>query len=291
MKNVILIFILIITTSSLAKNEKLIFSRTFNLRYPYYLVKEKKSLNHNPYEIYFPHLGDSICRIDSFKISVDVNLNKEGKIKAWEKYKKLCSKDGSYQLILADEYVTYDDYNAAKEVLEKAIKDAKFDTRHHKTLLNIVYLCLEEINKSVDSTVLLIKEYPDFYGGYLSMGANLLRVNEFYKAKEFLEEALLLNKKHTLTYHLLTRASYELGEYDKVHLYYEKAFLLNPLVTLMDRSSSLSMLDVHIIEKDFNEANAMITQLLDIDEGIKDDPKFIELQKKFENTFNKLSPK
>ena len=47
------------------------------------------------------------------------------------------------------------------------------------------------------------------------------------------------------------------------------------------------MLDVHIIEKDFNEANAMIAQLLVSDEGIKDDPRFVELQQKFKNTFKK----
>ena len=291
MKNVILIFILIITTSSLAKNEKLIFSRTFNLRYPYYLVKEKKSLSHNPYEIYFPHLGDSICRIDSFKICVDTNLNKEGKIKAWEKYKKLCSKDGSYQLILADEYANYGDYNAAQGILEEAIKDAKFDTRYHKLLLHVIYINLRKINESIDLALSLIKDYPDFDGGYKRLAVNGMIVKDWVKSRSLLEEALLLNNKNDITYILLTTVSYELGEYDKVHLYYEKAFLLNPLVTLMDRSSSLSMLDVHIIEKDFNEANAMITQLLDIDESIKDDPKFIELQKKFENTFNKLSPK
>ena len=287
MKSIILISILIIFNLSFAKENEMIFEKTFNLCYPYRFAKEKKLLNDNSYDLYYPHLGNSVCRIESFKIDFNQNLDRKGKIKAWKKYKKICSKDGSYQLLLGDAYATYGNFEAAKKVLEEAIKDAKFDTRYHKSLLHEVYLALKERNKSVELAVSLIKEHPNFDGGYLSLAVNLARVGDFVKAKQFLKEALRLNDKTIATYQVLTRVSYELGEYDKVHLYYEKAFLLDPLVTLIDRSSSLSMLDVHIIEKDFNEANAMIAQLLVSDKDIKDDPRFIELQEKFENTFKK----
>ena len=109
--------------------------------------------------------------------------------------------------MLGDGYATYGNFEAAKKVLEEAIKDAKFDTRYHKSLLHEVYLALKERNKSVELAVSLIKEHPNFDGGYLSLAVNLARVGDFVKAKQFLKEALRLNDKTIATYQVLTRDS------------------------------------------------------------------------------------
>ena len=287
MKNIILINFLIVLNLSFAKENEMIFQKTINLRYPHHFSKEHKIFIHSPYEFFFPHLQNNICRIKYFEICFDKNLDKDNKIKVLKKNKKLCSKDGIFQLFLGDLYAYYGNYKTAEKILEGIIKNAKFDTRYHKSSLHEVYINLKKTDKSVELAASQIKDYPDFYGGYLNLAINFARTGNLVESKQFLEEALVLDDKNIVTYHIFTVVSYELEEYDKVHLYYDKAFLLAPLITLRDRASSLCMLDVHIIEKDFDEADAMISQLLESDEDIKDDPIFIELQQKFKNIFKK----
>ncbi len=252
-------------------------------------AKEKKSIEivHDPFSVFYPHFGNSICRIEAFEIAKNKSLNKEKKIKAWNKYKNFCSKDGSYQLILADLYTTYKNYKASKKILEKAIQNTIYDTRHHKSHLHEVYVQLGEIKRSIDLAMTTIKDYPDFDGGYESLAVNYCKIKDWVNAKKYLEKAVLLNNKNAYTYRLLTRVAYELREDDKVHLYYEKAFLIDPFVTFSDRSSSLSMLAVFINEKKFEEAETLINNQLEFDPNIKDDHRFIIFKKYCENELKK----
>lgn len=267
MKSIILIYVLLASNLSFAK--------------------EKPVYVHDPFTVYYPHLGDSICRIKSFEIDSDTSLNTEKKIKAWKLYKNICSKNGSYQLLLADTYTADENYKAAKEILENAIQNATYDTRYHKSHLHEVYLQLGETDRSIDLAASIVTDYPDFDGGYKCFGVNFYVQQNWVKAKKLLELAVLLNNKNYYAYQLLTRVSYELKEHDKVHLYYEKAFAINPFITLLDRSSSLSILAVYIYERNFEEARSMITQLLEFDPTIKDNDKFINLQKCYENELKK----
>jgi tetratricopeptide (TPR) repeat protein len=265
MKNIaLLICILLISNLSFAKE------------------KPTVNLNHDPFVVFYPHLENSMCRKIAFGVVSDKNLDEEKKIKAWNSHENLCSKDGTYQLILAALYASNQNYKAAKKILEDSIQNVSYDTKYHKSHLHEIYVNLGEIDRSIDLATTIIKNYPDFYHGYVSLAINCCIVKDWINAKKCMEKAISLNVKDSYSYRLLSRIAYELKEYDKVYSYYEKAFLIDPFITLLDRSSSFSMIASLIHDKNFEEAKNFINDQLDADPKIKYDDRFIDLQKLYE---------
>jgi tetratricopeptide (TPR) repeat protein len=241
------------------------------------LAKEKTNLVHDPFTVFYPHLGDNHCRGEAFNIVWEPQLNYKQKISKWSKYKKTCSTDGSYQLILADIQSSYDNDVIAEKTLESSIQNANFDTRYHKSLLHEVYINLKKIDQSLHLAYSIIDEYPDFYGGYQSLAVNFIQKKDWLNAKQYLEKSLLLNKNNSATYSLLAMVSYELREDNKVYKYYEKALSLDPFRVFADKHSTMRMAAVFILEKKFDTAKELLSNLLELNPSVKDDHSFLGL--------------
>jgi tetratricopeptide (TPR) repeat protein len=246
----------------------------------------------NYFTVFYPHLKNSMCRVNSFNILLDRELvTKEQKLNEWKKHEQTCSKDGSYQLIQADIYSVYRDYAEAKKILLSCIKNGAFDTRYHKFNLHAIYEDLNQSTKAFELIHSIIHEYPDFDLGYTALAGHYLEKRDWLSAKKNLEKALLLNNKRSETYNLLAIASYELMEDDKVHIYYDKALSFNPFKTVEDKHSTMRMAAVHIQEKDFSAAKKLLRSLLELNPSVKDDRRFVGLMQQCEEGLTKTAKK
>ncbi len=188
------------------------------------IAEEKpiKEIIIDPFANFYPHLGDSICRKKAFELEVS-NAPIEQLITLWKNYEKSCSKDGSYQLILAGLYESramylkygYYDYKAVEGILATAIKNANYDARYHKLHLCNAYAGLGKKNKAKLLAEQMIKDYPNWFGGYYSLGGYYFKLKKYDQAKQHFEKTIILNDKHVTTYLML-------GYIAKVKKYYEQ---------------------------------------------------------------------
>jgi len=243
-------------------------------------AKEKNIITQDPFISYYPHLKENICRKKSFDIRWVSHLNKQQQIKEWESYKNVCSKDGSYQLILSEMYLYSGNHKnrEAEKLLVNSIKNADYDTRYHKALLVEVYVSLYKLEEALQLAKSMVKDYPNFYGGYQGLAVYFLNQKDWEKAKFYLDTAVLLNNQSPVLYRLLTVASYELRDDEKTHQFYEQALSLNAATTFADKHSSLRMIAVFILEKNFQAAKQLLDNLLKFNPEVKDDYRFANLR-------------
>ncbi|MGD0465471.1 MAG: hypothetical protein ABSA84_02120 [Gammaproteobacteria bacterium] len=246
------------------------------------MAKEKPVIMFNIFDVFYPHLGDSFCRKKAFELAIK-EMPIEQIIDAWKGYEKICSSDGSYQLIIGGMYLNKGDYNEVINILEKATQYAKYDTRYHKLFLHSAYIGCGKESKAIDLAKEMIEDFPNWYGGYLALGINFYNAKDWNNAYKYLQKALTLNDQKAQTYQFLAAVAYELRKDDKVHLYYNKAFSIDPFNTLLNRCSSFAMVGIYIYEKNFKEAKNIMDYQLEDDPTIKNDHRFIKLQKYYEN--------
>jgi len=73
--------------------------------------------------------------------------------------------------------------------------------------------------------------------------------------------------------------SYELREDNLAYVYYEKALSIDPFATIGNKQSTMRMADIYIQEKNFREAKKLLNSLLELNPSVKNDHRFIKLQK------------
>jgi tetratricopeptide (TPR) repeat protein len=264
----------------------------FMLYLPYNLaIAEEKPITEiiiDPFADFYPHLGNSICRKKAFEIAFDSRIDKNKTIELWKNYETICSVDGSYQLILADFYIgDGGHYKEAKEVLEKTIYSANYDTKHHKSLLHNAYKDLDEKSKAMDLAKKMINDYPNWYRGYEALGSDFIEVKDWSNAKKYLEKALKMYDLDPATYLLLASVSYELKEDDKVIKYYHKAFLLDPCRPFLDWRSSAAAVAVYIYKGRFEDAKEILRLQQEFNPDIVKEKRFIAVKEYYENSLKK----
>lgn len=263
-----------------------------NFQYGIAVSKEKPviEIKHDPFAVFFPHLGDTLCRRKAFEIRIDKKTNEETKIKLWEKYKTTCSDDGSYQLNLAHMYLCDGYFSKAKDILEEYIKTNKnYDTKWHELFLHAAYQALEEKDKAVNLANEMISKYKHWYGGYTALGDSLIEIKDWSNAKKNLEASIKFYDKDPVTYTLLAAVSYELKEDDKVIDYYWKAFELNFFATLRDWRSSAAVVGVYVFRGKFDEAKNILDLQQDFFPEIKNSKKFQAVKDYYEKELKKAN--
>jgi tetratricopeptide (TPR) repeat protein len=264
----------------------------FYLPYNLAAAKEKPVIEivHDPFTMFYPHLGNSICRKKAFEIAWDKTIARDKKTELWKNYEAVCSVDGSYQLILADFYISLGrHYEEAKQTLEQAINSANYDTRYHKSLLHAAYLGLNEKSKAIALAKKMINDYPDWYRGYQDLGADFLNVKDWNNSKKYLEKALKMHVQDPVTYLLLVVVSYELKEDEKVIEYYHKAFLLDPYRPYLDRRSSAAAVVVYVNKGKFDVAKDILDHQQKFIPDIYKERMFIEVKQYYENALKKAN--
>ena len=246
---------------------------------------------YDPFANFYPHLGDSICRKKAFEIPFN-KTDKEKEVELWKKYKKTCSVDGSYQLILAGMYMSHDrqDYNEAKQILEKDIDSyPSYDTRYHKSMLHSSYLGLKEKSKAINLAKQIINDYPNWYRGYRDLGFDFIENKDWVNAKQYLEKALKMYNQDPITYLSLAYVSYELREDDKVLDYYWKAFCLDPFTTHLDFKSSAAAVVVNVNNGMFEQAKDILDHQQELNPDIIKSRRFIGIKQYYENALKKAN--
>jgi tetratricopeptide (TPR) repeat protein len=256
------------------------------LPYNLAIAKEKPiiEITIDPFADFYPHLGNSICRKKAFEIAFDSRIDKNKKIELWKNYETICSVDGSYQLILADFYMSYGGhYKKAKEILERAIHRANYDVRYYKSLLHSAYDGLNEKSKAMDLAKKMINDYPNWYRGYGALGSDFIEIKDWSNAKKYLEKALKMHDRDPVTYLLLASVSYELKEDEKVIEYYHKAFLLDPYMPFLDWRSSAAAVAVYIYKGRFEDAKEILRLQQEFNPDIVKEKRFIAVKEYYEN--------
>ena len=256
------------------------------------IAEEKpiKEIIIDPFADFYPHFGNSICRRKAFEIAFDNTIARDKKTQLWKNYETICSIDGSYQLILADFYMSLGrHYKEAKEVLEKTIINANYDIRYHKSLLHAAYQELDEKCKAIDLAKEIINDYPGWYKGYVALGTDFIYANDWNNAKKYFEKALKMYDRDPVIYLLLAAVSYEFKEDDKVIDYYHKAFLLDPYKPFPDWRSSAAAVAVHVMRGQFEEAKNILDTQQEFNPGIIKDARFIVMKEYYENALKKAN--
>jgi tetratricopeptide (TPR) repeat protein len=232
----------------------------------------------------YPHLGNSICRIKAAEIAWNKKIDKDKKIKSWKNYESVCSIDGSYQLILADFYISFGNhYEEARKILEKSINSANYDSRYHKSLLHAAYQGLNEKFKAIDLAKKIINDYPNWYRGYSDLGSDFLNMRDWTNAKKYLEKSLKLHDQDPVVYLRLAYLSYELREDDKVIDYYLKAFFLDPVKPFLDQRSSAAAAVVYINKGNFEDAKSILDNQQKFTPDVCKEKIFIGTKKYYQN--------
>lgn len=252
----------------------------------------KKEVIHEVFPTFFPHLGDSICRIDGYKIRMkNVSLTEkaiEEKEKLWKNYKQQCSKDGTYQLLLGDLYVSYGRTKEAKQVLENSIVNVGYDTRYHKLWLHGVYLILDEIEKAEILAKQMINDYPNWFGGFYSLGTYYLKLKKYDQSKQYFDKSVTLNNKDSDTYLMLTYIAYVLNDSnEKVIEYYYKAMDLEPIKIFLNTRSCLAAAVALIDQGKFKDAKYILDEVQEVQEKVNievcKEERFIRVKKYYED--------
>ncbi len=254
--------------------------------------KQIKEIVIDPFADFYPHLGNSICRRKAFEIVFDKTIARDKKTQLWKNYENICSIDGSYQLMLANFYMSFGrHYKEAKEVLEKTIINANYDIRYHKSLLHAAYQELDEKFKAMNLAKEIINDYPNWYKGYEDLGSDFLNAKDWNSAKQYFAKALTMYDQDPVTYLLLAAVSYELKEDDKVIDYYHKAFLLDPYRPFLSSRSSAAVVAVHVMRGQFEEAKNILDTQQEFNPGIIKDARFIVMKEYYENALKKVGSK
>ncbi|MGI9215282.1 MAG: tetratricopeptide repeat protein, partial [Gammaproteobacteria bacterium] len=267
MKIIILFIFILFSNTTIAKQEKI----------------------QDAFATFFSHLGDNLCRLKAYEIA----LNKYGnspaeKIKAWEYYEEQCSRDGSYQLILGDFYLSYGFTSKAKKILEDTLKNANYDTRYHKLWLQGVYLGLNEMKKAKSLAEQMIKDYSNWFGGFYSLGAYYFNLEKYDLAKHYLDKAVTLNNKDPDTYLMLSYIAYVLNDSnEKVIKYYCKAINLDYIKSLLNIKSSLGTVVILVNQGKFEYAKNLLDEFQKVqqkfDHEVCKDERFLKAKKYYED--------
>lgn len=258
------------------------------------ISEEKPTIEivHDPFKTFYPHLGNNICRKKAFEIAYDKTIDKDKKTELWKSYKEICSANGSYQLILADFYISYGrNYNKAKQILEKAIDSVKYDSRYHKSLLHDIYHDLNEKSNAINLAKKIINDYPDWYGGYSDLALDFIEAKCWNTAKQYLEKALTLDDQDPRTYLLLAYVFYELREDDKALDCYHKAFLLDPYQPYLHLRSSAAAVIIYTNKGEFEVAKNILDLQQKFNPDIIKDKRFIGVKQYYENALKRHKSK
>ncbi len=249
----------------------------------------QKEIVQDAFSTFFPYLGNSLCRLKAYEVAINKYGNlPEEKINAWKNYEKQCSKDGSYQLILSDFYASYKSLDTARQILEDSITNAKYDTRYHKLRLQRVYLNLNEMKKAKFLADQMINDYTDWYGGFDSLGTYYYCIEKYDLAKQYLEKAFAFNDKDPTTYLKLGYIAYILNEKDeKVIEYYDKALMLDYIITLLDRRGCAAHAVVLINQGNFEDAKSLLDAEQKVDPDVCKEERFLRVTTYYEEELKK----
>ena len=242
----------------------------------------------NAIEVFYPHLGNSMCRRKAFDIIFDKTTHEKKKFESWQKYEKICSKDGIYQLILSAMHLSCGYPNKSREILEQSIRNnINYDTKYHELQLYTTYKYLGEIEKASDLAKKMFVAYKSWYGGYQALGDYYLNVRDYFNAKKYLEISIKLHDKDPVTYLLLATVYYEFKEDQKVLDYYRKATLLDSLQSYFDWRSSAAAVGVYVLRGQFKEAKDILDHQEELFPEIKKDKRFNAVKEYYENALKK----
>lgn len=259
------------------------------------LAIAKKEIVYDAFSGFYPYLGDSICRKKAFELEVS-NMSIEELIKLWSHYEEDCSRDGSYQLILAGLYESramylkygHYDYKSVINILETSTKNANYDTRYHKLHLCNAYVGLGKKHKAKFLAEQMIKDYPNWFGGFYSLGGYYFNLKKYNQAKKYFDKTITLNDKYVSTYLMLGYIAYVLNEAnEKVIEYYDKATDLDPVVTILDRRGCAAKVVVLINQGNFKEAKNLLEIQQEFDPEVCKEERFINVNKYYEEQLNK----
>lgn len=251
------------------------------------LALAKKHLVWRAFDHFYPHLGNTICRLKAYEVSVNKHgTTSEEKIAYWKNYEKQCSYDGSYQLVLGDAYLSYNYYNKAKQILEDTIFNANYDVRYHNLLLHGAYIGLNEQQKAMNLAKKMIINYPNWSKGYTSLGIDYFNQKKWEAAKKYFEKAISLGDQDHVEYLMLAAVSYELYEYDQALRFYNNAFNFDPIAPFLDRRSSAACAVVLINKGNFEEAKNILDTQQKIDPDVCKEERFQRVKKYYEDQLN-----
>lgn len=178
-----------------------------------------------------------IVMAEENKIDCDVEFGKilnqgdsfdiKGKIQQLEeKLSKTCKGTGSYEGRLAKLYSLSGNNEKALKILDAAITNK---LPHEKELKLGYFDALfrqEKLNDAGDYANKLIKEYSDWYGGYISLGQVKLVNEEYVDAIKYLTKSIQLNEVPS-AYILLVIAYFNLEDYRQSAISMQKAVKLD----------------------------------------------------------------
>ncbi len=216
-----------------------------------------------------PYFDD--CFQQYSKIQQDCSLNTvEKKLEAWSKFKKKCSKDGTYEGNKAMLYFMAGDSNRAIEILQKALKEAHYNTVENNYLLAGILYSKGELEATKTLAEKLVKEYPQYFNGYALLGAYYITYRNWELAKYYLEKAYTLNDRVWSVQAYLSTVYYQYNRYDDtVKLYYE-AYNDEPYATILERLSTVTVIDALIHLNRLKEAQQLLNEQLLKDSEVKD---------------------
>lgn len=166
---------------------------------------------------------EDLCKGDPAKTTL------EQKIYRWDQTKQKCIKSGSYESNLAEIYMFHGQSGKARELLEKALLQPGLEISKIKKLEHTRLITLTGEKKVLElreSSMAMIKRFPDWYVGHLYLGT----AEEFSKNFDKAEQNYVIAnsmQKSVEGYAGLTRANYYIGKYKESTDAFNKAMLID----------------------------------------------------------------
>lgn len=195
-----------------------------------------------------------------------------GKTTKLELLSSHCMGTGIYEARLAKLYSLAGRNSDSERLLENAIKQGlPYDKELRFTLFSTLF-AQKKPDEAKEIALAIIRDYPTWDGGYLSMGQVSLLENDVYGGIEYLEQSLSFGETVN-AYLLLTMAYYEVKKYRESAISMQEALKRDTDSILHTQavcaaSYSLTALGYH------SEAKELLTRHLKLQPKAKNDPAF-----------------
>lgn len=207
-------------------------------------------------------------------IKVGDPLDAQDKVNRMEGLSSTCKGTGIYEARLAKLYSIAGQREKALKTLQKALRARLAYTKELKITLFDTLFVLERAGEAEKIAQELIKDYPSWHGGYLSMAQIALVGNNNKDAISYLEKAAELEESSNI-YLLMVMAFYQEKRYRESALSMQKVLKLNRdsiLHTQAVCSAAYSLVALGYLA----EAEDLLTKHIEFTPKAKNDPMYKE---------------
>lgn len=132
------------------------------------------------------------------------------KIKRWEALRPQCARTGTYEANLGTLYTQAEKYEVAKKIVREGLAKKTNAEKDLRLVLYDIDARQGKLRESEAQARSLIKDFPDWHGGYVALGETLLIHGRLYEGVDNLERANSLTP-NLAAYKLLAIAYYKIG--------------------------------------------------------------------------------